>query len=257
MKKYIKILLLILVAIAIGYLYLASQNEIPRNTPSEHSTDKNKRASNFTFEYEGQKLTASWLIVDSAEKIILYPNFSEKLTSQEAILKNNCNSLTSGGFYTEDDKPIALFISEGTMLRQSNSNNLANGFFTITYDGQTEISNSEPTGDIRIGLQSGPVFLLNSSFQNIASVNNEQARRIVVGLTAEDKIIFLVIYQNSSAFLGPKLADIPEVLELISDDTGLTLKDALNLDGGAASAFYGEDESLSELSLLGSYFCIK
>ena len=38
---------------------------------------------------------------------------------------------------------------------------------------------------------------------------------------------------------------------------GLGCLDAINLDGGAASSFYTKNFSLTELSFVGSFFCVK
>ena len=243
--------------ISISLLYSFFQRSDDEDNPESSPAKIVKNPNSLSFQYDGQNLSASWFIVDNAENIVLYPNFSEKLTSKQAFLQNNCNYLVNGGFYTKDDRPIALFITEGKALRQANSNNLANGFFTISYDGQATISDSAPTDDIRVGIQSGPLLVLKKSYQGITSSSSDNSRRVVVGVTHENKIIFFVIYQNSSAFLGPKLSDLPEILKLVSEKTEISFLDALNLDGGSASAFYMEGETLSEMSLLGSYFCIK
>lgn len=257
MKKIIKFVLIILIFISISLLYSSFQRSDDEDNPESSPTKRGENPNNLSFQSDGQKLIASWFIVDNAENIVLYPNFSEKLTSQQAFLQNNCNYLVNGGFYTQDNRPIALFITEGKGLRQANSNNLANGFFTISYDGQATISDSAPTNDVRAGIQSGPLLVSKNSYQKINSTSSDSARRVGVGVTHENKIIFFVVYQNSSAFLGPKLSDLPDILKLVSEKTGISFQDALNLDGGGASAFYMEGETLSEMSLLGSYFCIK
>lgn len=257
MKKIFKLVLIILILISISLLYLFFQRSDDEDNPEGSPAKIVENPNNLSFQYDGQKLTARWFIVDNAENIVLYPNFSEKLTSQQAFLQKNCTYLVNGSFYTKDDRPIALFITEGKTLRQANSNSLANGFFTISYDNQTSISDSAITDNVRAGIQSGPLLVSKKSYQEINSSSSDNSRRVVVGVTHENKIIFFVVYQNSSAFLGPKLSALPDILKLVSEKTGISFQDALNLDGGSASAFYMEGETLSEMSLLGSYFCIK
>ncbi len=53
------------------------------------------------------------------------------------------------------------------------------------------------------------------------------------------------------------LVDLPEIVQAIIKKETIDVVDALNLDGGNHSAFYGNDTTLYELSPIGSFFCIK
>jgi hypothetical protein len=53
------------------------------------------------------------------------------------------------------------------------------------------------------------------------------------------------------------LSELPDILQRLEDKAGLKFVDALNLDGGAHSVFVTDEVSLTELSLIGSYFCLK
>ena len=78
---------------------------------------------------------------------------------------------------------------------------------------------------------------------------------MVVGITKKGETIFLVLYDPENTWSGPKLADTPGVLSGVIERLQLT--DALNLDGGSASAFIRGDLSLEELTSVGSFFCVK
>mgnify|MGYP001590102184 CR=1 FL=1 len=76
-------------------------------------------------------------------------------------------------------------------------------------------------------------------------------------VTDEDRLVFLSFYNPISYYLGPNLEDLPGLLKSFEKETGIQIKDAINLDGGTASAFYAEGVSLTELRPIGSYFCAR
>jgi hypothetical protein len=80
---------------------------------------------------------------------------------------------------------------------------------------------------------------------------------MIAMVTGDNKVIFMSIYNESSKFMGPYLADLPQILEIAQDKIGFLIADAINLDGGSASAFYFRDFQLSEASPIGGFFCVK
>jgi len=208
-------------------------------------------------EYQGKSYKAIGFIVDDSEKLYLYPNFSEKLTSYEAMKEYGCSVLLSGGLYTKESSPIGLFISEGMKLKSMIQDEFYNGIFSVFYDERVEIANSLDKGDARIALQSGPILVLGGERYDFNDRSKEEARRVVIGLTNEDKIIFMVFYNQDSVFIGPTLEILSKLVADFSEKSGFTIIDALNLDGGSASLFKADDVSLSEITPSGSFFCIK
>jgi len=80
---------------------------------------------------------------------------------------------------------------------------------------------------------------------------------VISAVTGDNKLIFMVIYDPKSVFLGPELVDLPQIVSLVSAENDLNIADAINLDGGSASAFKSRDFSLSEISPVGSFFCLQ
>jgi hypothetical protein len=62
---------------------------------------------------------------------------------------------------------------------------------------------------------------------------------------------------NNNPVSGPKLNELPGIIKNINKSTSLNIVSALNLDGGAHSAFLTQSTDLNELSTIGEYFCIK
>jgi exopolysaccharide biosynthesis protein len=195
--------------------------------------------------------------ITSLDNIFLYPNFEEKYTLKEGAEKYGCKNLTSAGFYKENNVPIGLFINEAGILGNKEENTLFNGYFILTKNNEATISKSYVGEPVRIGLQAGPLLVQNGHVQKLTLVNDEMARRIVVAQTKEGEIYFLVVYDKESVFMGPLLADLPEIVSRIQEEIGVEFISALNLDGGSASAFYTEDMQLSELTPIGGFFCEK
>ena len=92
--------------------------------------------------------------------------------------------------------------------------------------------------------------------EKLSILDDKPGRRVVVA-QAENKIYFIAFYNNNSVYLGPNLSDLPQLLKMFAQKRKTTILNALNLDGGAASAFHTDNFSLPELTPVGSFFCIK
>lgn len=200
--------------------------------------------------------TFDWIIVKDARKISLQSNLEEKLGSKEAKNKNGCSYLVSGGFYTKEGDHSGLFISEGKKLSESKANSTYNGYFSIDYEGKAQISKSEPSS-ARVALQSGPVVMFNGKVSSLSIKNDKPARRMVAAVTRLNHVVFISVYKKGSVFSGPLLSELPSLIKKLNDKTYLEIVDAINLDGGTASAFISYKVNLSELTKIGSFFCIK
>jgi len=210
-----------------------------------------------SIEMDGKEYIFAWIQITSPENLFLYPNFEEGYTLEEGVEKYNCRNLTSGGFYTETNFPIGLFISEVGMLGDKAINKLFNGYFILTKNNEAIISSDYSGDPVRIGLQAGPILIQNGFVQELALTGDKMARRIVVALTKEGEIYFIALYDEESVFIGPLLADLPQLISNIQKEIGMEFISALNLDGGTASAFYTQNLQLSELTPIGSFFCEK
>lgn len=200
---------------------------------------------------------AFYLKVSNAQEITLIPNFKEKETARSIFEKGKCKSLISGGFYTPEGSPTGLFISEGKETKRYVSSSLTNAVYSINDFETPRITREVPRDHLRVALQAGPLLIENSFVQNLRLVRDEEARRVVIGVTGENETYFLVFYSPGSVFTGPTLDSLPEALETFEEESGIDLADAMNLDGGTATAFYSSEIQLSEATPVGSFFCVR
>jgi len=198
----------------------------------------------------------SWAIVNPQE-VELYSNLKEQKLSEEIKVDKSCQVLVNGGFYSKEDTYLGLFVSNFTTISKAIQSATLNGFLTIDSADKLIISADLPNNSLRLGLQSGPILILNGKPLTLSIKNDEPNRRIVAGATSDDKLIFLVFYRDSSQFEGPLLEELPEMIKLFEKQTGIDILDAINLDGGSASIFISNYDRLNELAHVGNYFCIK
>ncbi len=256
-----RIILFLLFVAALGGLYLGLlkwQNPVKDAlSPSPEVLGVPTSEKRIEIEIGERKFLAFYLEVPDASAITLIPNFEQTKTAFDLFAYQDCAAVVSGGFYTPEGSPTGLFISERETLKKYVSSSLLNGIYSINDFETPRIGKAVPRDHLRLGLQAGPVLIENSYEQNLKLIRDEEARRVVVGVTGENKTVFIVFYDPASTFIGPKLVDMPKALELFGEKTGIILADAMNLDGGSASAFYTSEVNLSEASPAGSFFCVK
>lgn len=191
-----------------------------------------------------------WQLIDP-KGLTLVPNFTQKKTASQIMEENSCSYGANGGFYTTDYKPIGLFHIRNSQLSKATFNTTLNEFFLKDSHGLLSISRNIPSEDVDFALQSGPYMTPSS----VLSINNDSYdRRILVARTKNNSWYFLAITEKDNSFSGPKLSDVPLILEKLP----LDIVEALNLDGGSASAFYSEKGiRFGELTPIGSFFCGK
>jgi uncharacterized protein YigE (DUF2233 family) len=205
---------------------------------------------------ETRKFRAQFVIMENAQDISLLPNFDKKETSQKLKEESQCKALVNGGFYASEGYPTGLFITQGIQLKGFVTASLTNAVYSINDFETPRITRSTPQDHLSVALQAGPLLIENDMLLNLVG-SDEEARRVVVGVTGRNESVFIVIYDPASVFLGPKLEQLPLALEEFEKNSGIDLADAMNLDGGSASSFISQDVTLLELSPIGSYFCIK
>lgn len=190
------------------------------------------------------------------DKLFLFGNFEKGERTENLKSEFNCRNLTNGGFYDDKFRPIGLFISEYEEVSPWQKNQLFNGVFSINTFGTPRITRERPRDSLRLALQSGPLVFENGS-KVVFKSSLDHSRRVVVAVTGENKPLFLVFYSIKNFIEGPTLDELPVLIEKINADLKLGIADALNLDGGTASAFYSERISLTELVKIGSVLCVK
>lgn len=195
-----------------------------------------------------------WEKIEDLSKISLFSNLTDQKTAKVLYKENKCKTLVNSGFYSKEGNHIGLFISNGNKISLYEKNSLFNGVFSL--DNNVASINLNETNSNN-ALQAGPVLIFNGVTRNLSIKNDENERRMVIAITENSEVLFLAIYKKESTYLGPKLAELPDLLINFSQKTSLKIKSALNLDGGTASAFYTKGLSLGELTKIGGYFCIK
>ncbi len=216
-------------------------------------------ANKYEVEFNRNKYSVYMQKVFNPANLVLVPNFTDKLTSSEIMKKNNCKYGINGGFYTKDNKPLGLFLTDGKSINDiPHVSDLLNGY--IYLDKQLTINNQQPAqlNNLIFLFQSGPYFTPNTKL-NI--IDDQPARRILVGESDKEEFYFLAITSFDNVHSGPLLADVPKIISKLNnqrDAIRYTLDALLNLDGGSASAFYSDiDTQLSELTPIGSFLCGK
>jgi len=258
MKKIFPLLGVLLAAGAVFYFVRSNLTNktqaIPVGTPkaAEKTVDVSGEV-----ELDGNKYAYAYFKVEDMDKLSLISNLSEKKTSDEVFSENGCKKLINGGFYSTSETSLGLFINDGKTLTNWTKNTTLNAVLSVNYFATPRVTRDVPEDSLRIALQSGPILIENASVLPIRAANDNTARRSVAAVSGSNELYFLIIYSPTQMFEGPSLKVLPEVVKLISEKMGVAFADAVNLDGGSASAFIFGKEKLSELTLVGSFFCEK
>lgn len=255
--KNIYIFSILVLAFLAGLFIINSQYQPKTSSGTTKSNIERGTQTEFTdINFNNQQIRIASFKVGSPAKISLIPNFDDKATAFEAIDKYNCKDLINGGFYSQGNFPIGLFVTDDKKIGNFTQNLLFNGFFKILKNETPIISAESSTDNYRIALQSGPILFQNGFPLKLRIIDDKPERRAVVALT-KNEVYFIIFYDKNSVYIGPYLADLPELVRIFSQKKSIQITDALNLDGGTASTFHSGNISLSELSPVGSFFCIK
>jgi exopolysaccharide biosynthesis protein len=260
MKNIFKTILIFICLITLGFVVkksFSAKDSNSQSTPLPALGATQNEDIEYTLKADGEEYAFFWLEVEDLYSLELIPNFQERLTSQEAVIKYNCKSLVNGGFYLKDNSPAGYFVSEGGVLKNWSYNTLFNGVLSINDLATPRITWEVPRDSLRIALQTGPVLIENAQRIRLKTTSDDLARRVMAAITGENRLYFIVVYNPTQVFDGPKLKDLDDVLSQIEDKLGIVFADAINLDGGSASVFYSDDVELAEISFVGSFFCLK
>jgi uncharacterized protein YigE (DUF2233 family) len=184
----------------------------------------------------------------------LISNYSQKSSTEDLIQENSCNEAINGGFYAQNDSALGLVISAGNQLSGPINSSLLNGYFSINRQGMPRIDYREYYNDF-IGLQSGPILYISRKPVDLRLTDDKTSRRMIAAITTGGQVYFVTVFNTQAEILGPRLDDLPLILEVLSEKENIDLESAINLDGGRASAFYSPELKLSEVTWVGSLFC--
>lgn len=253
-----RIFIIFVSIIGIAWYVLGRTSTLPRSPidqtilPSPSTTSP---ISN-TVTVDGKSM-AYWYIRTTPSHVRLIPNFSSPKTSSELMELHKCKYGANGGFYDTDNRPLGQFSSDGETLRTVSGSTLINGFIAVDEDNSAFISNELPDIPYRFSMQTGPLLMAGGEPKRLSLIQDEHARRMIAAITDKREILFIVLFDQLSTFEGPLLKDVPEYIHAVSTKESLQIDSAINLDGGSASAFYGNNFNLSELTPVGSFFCVQ
>ncbi|HUD19061.1 MAG TPA: phosphodiester glycosidase family protein [Patescibacteria group bacterium] len=255
--KYFFIVLFIVV---IGYVWFLNHQSPATPTHSNPPTSITPTATGIapiahTVSY-GDESYAYELIRANPKHVSLIPNYTKKLEFMAMITAAGCKAAISGGFYDTDFQPLGLIVIDGNIQNNAITSGLLDGFFTIDSTGKAEITALKPE-TAALALQSGPVIMANGNPIDLSIHNDEHARRMVVAVAPDQTLVFITVFTSDSVFDGPLLANLPQIIASIAANESVPTLDAINLDGGTASAFFSPNRALSEIRPVGSVFCIR
>ena len=210
-----------------------------------------------TVSFNNEQFAYAYFIAQNPANFSLIPNFSSPIDAQTIISENTCSFAINGGFYDKQNKPLGFFQVGSKIYGRQIDSDLVNGFLWADASGTSVISTELPHIQFQFALQTGPMLLFDSNVLPLAIHNDTHARRMVAAKNMDNRLVFITIYTSESVFEGPLLGDLHGVIQAVSTKEKLNIVDAINLDGGSASAFYNGETSLSELTPIGSLFCLK
>ena len=191
------------------------------------------------------------------ENIYLIPNYKQKLKSNELMQENECIGGINGGFYGTNDEPIGWLLVEGKLLNEAKDSQLFNGYILLDNKGKLYISQSMKKGDIKYGLQTGPMLINNKIPEVLNMAEDRLSRRSVMVEEIGGKVSFISVFNDQNYESGPTLGDLGGIIKEIANLEKIDINNAINLDGGRASAIYTKTDNITETEHVGSWWCIK
>lgn len=247
--------MLVLIFLYVAAVYFTEQNPEVENTTSSDQRVLGYPDSQIKSIPLNSEITAAWFLVSEPTKLNLKSNLQDKQTAQTIFQNENCQFLVSSGFYDPQGRHIGLFQYKNNTISPFQSNELFDGFLTVNQFGTPMIGPDVPNDESFLALQSGPLLFQNGHELDLNLESDKNSRRVIAAVTGENKLLFIILYSNKQSFSGPLLKEVPDLLDTFVDKTGQNIADAINLDGGKASAFIGPRFKLTEISIIGGYFC--
>jgi uncharacterized protein YigE (DUF2233 family) len=138
----------------------------------------------------------------------------------------------NGGYFTPEFKPLGLLVIDGTLHNPVVQTKLLSGVLAITSDRIHVLRNREfKLGPkTREALQAGP-FLMDDSRATPGLNNVKRAARTFIATDGKTDFALGVMY-------SPTLAEAGELLATPDAVPGLTIRRALNFDGGRSTGFW-------------------
>jgi len=254
--RHILIFAILIAAAAVLRRSIPPQPQSTNASSPQVQGESSSKGEYIDLDYQSQIVRVRWFKVEDASKLHLVPNYEEFVTSTDLVEDTECKYVTSGGFYDKQNEPLGLVISEGKQIYEYKKNVLMNGVLSVNEVDTPRISRGMPSGFLEEAVQSGPLLWENGNQLALNLNSDKNARRVIAAINGDNELYFFVFYNPNSSFGGPLLGDLPALVNEINNKLDLNIADAINLDGGSASVFNNADVTLSELSPVGSYWCV-
>lgn len=182
--------------------------------------------------------------VSNGENLTLIPNYTQKKAVKDLVAENNCKAGINGGFYDENNLPLGWLFWGGNLVQKPRNSDLFNGSVWQDMKGKINIGYADVPKDVTWGFQTGPRLIEQGKKVSLNLESDKAARRSVLGVSTEGKV---------------SLVSVPDIYlgELADKIASLNFWEAINLDGGRASAFWDGSNLVPELEPVGSFICLK
>lgn len=159
-------------------------------------------------------------------------NSSQPLTMNEWMRQTGASAIINGGYFDVHNQPTGLLITDGQVVGSSYKG--FGGMLSVDKQGNVSLRplGKQPynpdTEQLQQATQSSPMLVINGKRTQF-DANQVSQRRSVVATDTQGRLLLIV--SPAQAFTLDDLASL-----LAASD--LSIKDALNLDGGASTGLY-------------------
>ncbi|MGH2498168.1 MAG: phosphodiester glycosidase family protein [Ktedonobacteraceae bacterium] len=153
------------------------------------------------------------------------------LLMSQWMQQENAAAIINGGYFDQNDRATALVISNGQTYGSTYSG--FGGMLSVNSSGSINLRSLrqqpyDPADSLTQAVQCSPMLVAGGKRTQFTD-NPSQSRRSMVAMDTQGKLLF--ISSPDDVFSLDELADL-----LVSSD--LSIKTALNLDGGASAGLY-------------------
>jgi len=151
---------------------------------------------------------------------------------------------------------LGWYVIDGKRLHKSINSRLFDGY-VFQNSQNIQIDLKVPSEDVKWGFQTGPVLFWQNHPTQIKIVDDKPSRRMVLFKNQNNNVYLLVLVSEDLLSSGPYLQNLPQILTDISSQEAWHISEAINLDGGRASALISSQIQINELTWIGSFLCVK
>jgi len=186
---------------------------------------------------------AGTLVALYADLEVWTPTIVENEGQPLSELEPRAAAVVNGSFFTPEDHPTGLLISEGRRIYPFVPKGGAAGSGVLTVSEQRVTLHPRKgyeTSSVPFAIQAGPRILEPTGDRGIRGDDGSRANRTAIGASVEGRLAIAVVHAREGGHgLGLTLFELQNVLELIGErHPELAWKSALNLDGGASTGLW-------------------